>query len=247
MEPSLRKESANGSTVLSIEGLTAGYGRQVIIRDICLEIQPMHILAVIGANGSGKSTLAKAIMGLCRVFDGKVEVGGRNLAGESTSHIAKAGVGYVPQLDQIFPGLSVKENLEMGGYVIQRKDRGTRLSAVLELFPELKSMYRKKAQQLSGGQRGMVGIGRALMASPKYLVLDEPTAGLSPIYRNAVWDHIERAAGSGVGVLVVEQDARRAVAHSSRCCVFANGRKIHDVESTALTDMEEVAGFFLGQ
>lgn len=243
MEPQPKPDSG---TALVVENLTAGYGSQVIIRDVSFKVKPGQVVSIIGANGSGKSTIAKAVMGLCNVMGGSIQLDGSEMAGKSTQVIARSGLGYVPQLENVFGDLSVRENLEMGAYSYTRREARERIEAVVQVFPELKAAFSKKAKQLSGGQRGMLGVSRALMGSPRVIILDEPTAGLAPLYRKAVWEHTLRVATAGIGVLVVEQDARSAIQNSQRCCVVANGRVMEDLESSSVGDVTEVAGFYLG-
>jgi ABC-type branched-subunit amino acid transport system ATPase component len=237
---------AVAGAALSVENLTAGYGAQVIIREVSLTVSPGQVVSVIGANGSGKSTIAKAVMGLCRVVSGSVRLDGTELVGKRTPVIARTGLGYVPQLDNVFGDLTVRENLEMGAYSFPRRRTRERIESVVRVFPELEHAFGKKAKQLSGGQRGMLGVSRALMGSPRVIILDEPTAGLAPIYRSAVWEHTVRVAAAGIGVLVVEQDARAAIRNSQRCCVVANGRVADQFDSSTVADATEVAGFYLG-
>jgi ABC-type branched-subunit amino acid transport system ATPase component len=240
------QSSPEAGTALTVENLTAGYGSQVIIREVSFEVKPGQVVSVIGANGSGKSTIAKAIIGLCRVMGGSVQLDGAEMVGKRTQVIARNGLGYVPQLENVFGDLTVRENLEMGAYTYTRRQASERIEAVVQVFPELKAAFGKKAKQLSGGQRGMLGMSRALMGSPQVIILDEPTAGLAPLYRNAVWEHTLRVAKAGIGVLVVEQDARSAIRNSQRCCVVANGRVVEELESSSVGDVTEVAGFYLG-
>jgi len=244
----------SSAPALYVDSLSAGYGPHIVIRDVSLSVLSGEVLGVIGANGSGKSTCAKAIMGLCRVRAGSVKISeegsspDRDLefAGRQTHLIARLGLAYVPQVNHVFDDLTVRENLEMGAYTCPRKELPGRIEEVLELFPELGSTMKKKTGVMSGGQRGMVAVSRALMSRPRFMLMDEPTSGLAPAYKTAVWEYVARVAGSGVGLLVVEQDARRAVEHSDRCCVFAEGTIVQTFKSREIDSAEEVAGFYLG-
>lgn len=231
---------------LDVEDLVAGYGGQIIIRDVSFSLISKEVLGVIGANGSGKSTLVKALMGTCRVFSGSVILNGQHLAGEKTKNIARAGIGYVPQLENVFAGLTVRENLEMGGYIVPKDSLEQRIEEVLNVFPELRNTLKKRASDLSGGQRGMVAVGRAMMGGPQIAIFDEPTAGLAPKYRDAVWELVSRVSRAGLGVLVIEQDARRALQYTDRCLIFGEGHIADVVKSDDVKDLAEVAGFYLG-
>lgn len=244
----------SGTAILQVSDLSAGYGPHTIIRDVSFSVSSGQVLGIIGANGSGKSTCVKAVMGLCRVRSGRVTLTQgegelmreRDFAGMKTYVIARSGLAYLPQLNFVFDELTVKENLEMGAYTASSKELPKRMAEVIAVFPEVGLSLSKKATALSGGQRGMVGLARALMSKPRFMILDEPTAGLAPMYKSTVWRHISRVADSGVGVVVVEQDARRAIEHSDRCCVFAEGAIIHELDSKSVGNAEEVAGFYLG-
>jgi ABC-type branched-subunit amino acid transport system ATPase component len=235
--------------VLRTEGLSAGYDGRAIVSDIAVEATPGKVVSVVGPNGSGKSTLLKALVGVVRVLDGHVTVGESeieitNLAPEA---VAKLGVGYVPQVDDVFPPLSVKENLEIGGYLLSRHEIPDRIDAVLDFFPKLKSMMSRKAGKLSGGERKMLAMGRVLMLSPSVLVLDEPTANLAPLVATQLLEEFVRGfADHGSTVLLVEQRAKAALRISDWTYVLGGGRV---VLAGAPQDLEQNPDFvesFLG-
>ena len=174
-------ELSKKGQVLTATDLAAGYDGRAIVSAITIEATPGKVISIVGPNGSGKSTLLKSLVGVVKVLDGTVKVGDTVITNMPSEEVAKIGVGYVPQIDDVFPPLSVKENLEIGGYLLKRHEIHDRIEAVLEFFPKLKDMMHRKAGKLSGGERKMLAMGRVLMLSPSVLVLDEPTANLAPI------------------------------------------------------------------
>jgi len=210
---------------LRTEGLSAGYDGRAIVSDITVEATPGKVVSVVGPNGSGKSTLLKALVGVVRVLEGHVTVGESEITNLAPEAVAKLGVGYVPQVDDVFPPLSVKENLEIGGYLLSRHEIPARIDAVLDFFPKLKSMMSRKAGKLSGGERKMLAMGRVLMLSPSVLVLDEPTANLAPMVATQLLEEFVRGfADHGSTVLLVEQRARAALRISDWTYVLGGGR-----------------------
>jgi branched-chain amino acid transport system ATP-binding protein len=202
-------------------------------------------VVVIGANGAGKSTAMKAIFGLVPLRLGEVTFQGNSITGRSPDQLVGLGMGYVPQEKNVFRTLSVRENLEMGAF--QKPDNiGRRLEQVLSLFPPLSEKLNQPAGELSGGQRQMVAIGRALMMEPRLLLLDEPTAGLSPLYMDQIFERIVAVNRSGVGVLLVEQNARQALANAHRGYVLATGRNRATDSASVLLANREIAESFLG-
>jgi ABC-type branched-subunit amino acid transport system ATPase component len=171
----LSVELSQKGQVLSSTGLSAGYDGRPIVTGIDIQATPGKVVSIVGPNGSGKSTLLKSLVGVVCVLDGHVKLGDDDVTNLASEEVAKRGVGYVPQIDDVFPPLSVKENLEIGGYLLGRKEVPDRIEAVLEFFPRLKVMMTRKAGKLSGGERKMLAMGRVLMLSPSVLVLDEPT------------------------------------------------------------------------
>ena len=233
--------------VLRTEGLSAGYDGRAIVSDIAVEATPGKVVSVVGPNGSGKSTLLKALVGVVRVLDGHVTVGESEITNLAPEAVAKLGVGYVPQVDDVFPPLSVKENLEIGGYLLSRHEIPARIDAVLDFFPKLKPMMSRKAGKLSGGERKMLAMGRVLMLSPSVLVLDEPTANLAPLVATQLLEEFVRGfADHGSTVLLVEQRAKAALRISDWTYVLGGGRV---VLAGAPQDLEQNPDFvesFLG-
>ncbi len=220
-------ELSTPGQVLRATGVSAGYDGRAIVQEIDVEATPGKVVSVVGPNGSGKSTLLKALVGVVPILGGTVSVGGTEITNLPPERIATLGVGYVPQVDDVFPPLSVKENLEIGGYLLARHDVAPRIEAVLEFFPRLKTMMTRKAGKLSGGERKMLAMGRVLMLSPSVLVLDEPTANLAPLVATQLLEeYIRGFADHGSTVLLVEQRAKAALRISDWTCVLSGGRVV---------------------
>ena len=208
---------------LQAEGVTAGYGRAPIIHDITVTADSGRITTIVGPNGAGKSTFAKALVGILKPTAGRIMVNDVDITRMPGHEIPRHGLVYVPQNDNVFKRMSVRENLEVGGFVT-KGDPSTRIAELFEIFPDLAKAHAKRAGLLSGGQQNLLAIARALMANPSVIVLDEPTAGLSPAYTKVVWDQIGRIAELGTAVVVVEQNVERALKHSDFVHVFVAGR-----------------------
>jgi ABC-type branched-subunit amino acid transport system ATPase component len=209
---------------LEVVSVVAGYGTVPIVNDVSLEIRRGEIVTVVGPNGAGKSTLLKAIVGALRLSAGEVRLGGQRIDHLATQQRARSGMGYVPQSDDVFTPLSVRENLLLGGYMVSRNSIQERVAHVYELFPALQAMEGRTAGKLSGGERKMLALGRALMSQPTVLILDEPTANLSNELADRVLeDHVSGLAKRDVAILLVEQRARRAMAISDRTYVLVAG------------------------
>ena len=232
-------------TVLSIENLSGGYGEADILHGISLEINAGEIVVVIGPNGAGKSTAMKAVFGLLRLSGGSVHLAGEEITNMDPAEVVNKGVCYVPQTNNVFPTLTVHENLEMGAY-IRKDDFRPRLAEIYEMFPPLAEKKRQAAGELSGGQRQMVAMGKALMLEPTLLMLDEPTAGLSPIYRNEIFQIVCQINDSGVPILMVEQNAKQSLAVASRGYVLVDGQNRTTGKGTDLLNDPEIAKMFLG-
>jgi ABC-type branched-subunit amino acid transport system ATPase component len=191
---------------------------------VSVHAEPGEVVSLVGANGSGKSTFLKSLVGVVRVTAGTVTVGGTDVTHWAPEEVARAGVGYVPQVDDVFPPLTVRENLEMGGYLLPSRDVRARIDEVTGIFPRLGAMLSRPAGKLSGGERKMLAMGRVLMLRPSVFLLDEPTANLAPaIARTLLEEHVRGLAASGASVLVVEQRARAVLAISDRTYVLAGG------------------------
>lgn len=232
--------------VLAADEIVAGYVPGVdVLRGCSVEVRPGEVVGVIGPNGAGKSTLVKAVFGLLRVRGGTVRLRGEDVTGRPAHELVRRGVGYVPQLQNVFPTLTVEENLRMGGY-LQPKDHARRVAAVEELFPLLADRRKQKAGAMSGGERQMLAMARALMMEPQLLLLDEPSAGLSPLHQDHVFDRCRMINSAGVAVLMVEQNARRCLQLCDRGYVLDQGRNAYTGTGTALLHDEKVIELYLG-
>jgi ABC-type branched-subunit amino acid transport system ATPase component len=227
--------------------VTAGYGGDPVIRDVTVHVSPGEVVSLVGANGSGKSTLLKAMVGVIRVSAGSVTVGSRDVTNKAPEDVARAGVGYVPQVDDVFAPLTVRENLEMGGYLLPAGQVRARIEEVIATFPRLGAMLSRPAGKLSGGERKMLAMGRVLMLEPAVFLLDEPTANLAPaIARTVLEDHVRRLARDGASVLIVEQRARAVLAISDRTYVLAGGEVRMTGTPAELSDDPAFIESFLG-
>jgi ABC-type branched-subunit amino acid transport system ATPase component len=231
--------------ILTVRDLRAGYGGEDILRGISIAVQERSIVAIIGPNGSGKSTLLKAIYGLIPVRAGSVSLAGNELAGMRPHRITALGMNMVPQLANVFADLSVFENLEVGA-ILNRPSLRERLDAVLAALPALRGLLSRRASTLSGGQRQMLAVGRALMSDPRLLILDEPSAGLAPRVRDEVFAIVRSINGLGVTVLMVEQRARQCLAIADYGYVLEQGRNRLEGPAQALLQDPEVVRLYLG-
>jgi len=216
-----------------------------ILSSVSITVQPGEIVSIVGPNGAGKSTVMKAVFGLIRVRRGRVHFKNQDITGFRPDMIVRQGMCYVPQEHNIFPSLTVHENLEMGAFV-RTDDFSSQIGQVYELFPPLKDKRKQTAGFLSGGQRQMVAIGRALMLNPELLLLDEPSAGLSPLFIEQIFERIQEINSRGVGILMVEQNARQALSFSHRGYVLVMGTNRFEDTGPNLISNQEVAEMFLG-
>jgi len=230
---------------LLAERVTARYGPVTVVHEATVSVDDGRLVAIIGPNGAGKSTFVKALAGVLRPAGGRVVLGGEDLTGLPAHKIARRGLGYVPQNANVFPSLSVVENLEMGGFT-RRSGLHARIAEVLDIFPDLAKATKKRAGELSGGQQNMLAMARALMLDPRVMVLDEPTAGLSPAYTQVVWDQVHRLTQAGIATLVVEQNVDRALANASWVYVFVAGTNHVDGPSAEVAALD-LAAIFLGK
>jgi ABC-type branched-subunit amino acid transport system ATPase component len=230
---------------LDVDGLTAGYGGPPIIENVSMRAHRGAITAVVGPNGAGKSTLLKAIAGVIRPKAGTVRVEGKDVTGLASEKLVRRGVAYVPQVANVWPGLSVHENLEMGGY-IRKHGLQERAKELYELFPDLMLAHKRRAETLSGGQRTMLAMARGLMVDPAVLILDEPSAGLSPKFQSAVWERIEQVRATNVAVVVVEQNTRETLRHAQWAYVLVLGQNRLDGPGRDLLHNDEVVRLYVG-
>ncbi|TDQ48539.1 ABC transporter ATP-binding protein [Actinorugispora endophytica] len=241
-----RAEVDDGDYLLVAREMVAGYVPGVNILNGCtLTLTEGEVVAIIGPNGAGKSTLVKTIFGLIPVREGSLVLRGESIANLPAHALVERGVGYVPQTQNVFPSLTVEENLEMGAY-LRPKIFAKRFSVVSELFPLLAERRRAKAGSLSGGERQMVAMGRALMMDPSVLLLDEPTAGLSPIYQDEVFQRVKQINSTGVSVIMVEQNARRCLQICDRGYVLDQGRNAYTGTGSELLNDPNVIELYLG-
>jgi branched-chain amino acid transport system ATP-binding protein len=225
--------------------LTAGYGGVDIIKNITLEIKQGEIAVIVGPNGAGKSTAMKALLGMLKLTDGSVSFAEDDISTMLPQDRVNLGIAFVPQTNNVFTGMSVEENLEMGGF-IRTDDIHHTIEDIYNLFPILKEKRNQNAGELSGGQRQQVAFGRALMTKPKILMLDEPTAGVSPIVMDELFSRIIEVGKTGVGILMVEQNAKQALSIADRGYVLVNGKNSREGSGQDLLNNPEVRKSFLG-
>lgn len=238
------KTDQDGATLM-VDALQAGYGGAPIIDAVTIRARRGEITAIVGPNGAGKSTLLKAIAGVIRPSAGRVIVEGKDVTGLPAVRLVRRGLAYVPQVANVFPELTVDENLEMGGYV-RRSGVRERIAELYELFPDLRQARARRANTLSGGQRTMLAMARGLMVDPAILILDEPSAGLSPRFQTLVWEQIERIRAAGVAVLVVEQNTRETLRHAQWAYVLVLGRNRLEGTGRDLLNDDEVVRLYVG-
>ncbi len=233
--------------VLRVEGVSAGYGASLVIHGVSANVGRGEIVVVVGPNGAGKSTFLKALAGVIPISSGRVTLGDADVTNTATERLARQGIGYVPQVDDVFEDLTVRENLLMGGYLLPRKQRSGRIDEVVATYPLLARLISRGVQKLSGGERKLVAIGRALMNRPRVLLLDEPSAGLAPqLSREILTDQVGLLARSGVAVLLVEQKAMAALEVGNWCYVLASGRCILSCGAGDLLARGDIGEIFLG-
>ena len=231
--------------MLTVRDLDAGYGDLQILHGVDLEVADGEYVVIVGPNGAGKSTAMKSIFGLTTHMDGTVEFKGDDITGRSPDEIIHEGIGYVPQNDNVFPSLTVRENLEMGAYILDGVPEAA-LENVYDHFPVLRERQEQRVGSMSGGQQQMVAMGRALMLDPDLLLLDEPSAGLAPDLVDEMFDHVDAINDGGTAVLVVEQNAKEALRRCDRGYVLVQGSNRYEDEGEVLLHDEEVRQQFLG-
>ena len=231
---------------LDVKNVEGGYGSVKIIHGIDMHVDEGEFVTIIGPNGCGKSTLIKIIFGIATYYGGKVEHKGENVSGWRTDRLATRGIAYVPQVDNVFPSLSVEENLQMGGNSLSSSLLNERIGHALDMFPDLKDRTHDLAASLSGGERQMLAIGIALINQPDFLLLDEPTAALSPLYQQQIIERIDALREVGITVLIVEQNARLSLARSDRGYILSNGKVVHTGNAEDILNDPHINEYFLG-
>lgn len=242
---------AGRSVALRTEGISVGYGRSTIVRQASLVIRRGEVAIIVGPNGSGKSTLLKGIVGVLAPTTGKVILSlsdgtEKDITATPPERASRLGVSYVPQLANVFPMLSIKENLILGTRG-KRREHAARLERIYAVFPDLSAAERRAAHTLSGGQRMMLALGRALMGEPEVVIVDEPSAGLSPRYREIVWEHLARLRDTGVGMLVVEQNTHAALTLGNYGYVLVSGEVRKEGPAASLLGDRELVELYIGR
>jgi len=233
--------------ILSLDGVSSGYGAAMVVRGVSLELKPGEILAVLGKNGMGKSTLLKTIMGFVRAVEGRVSLQGQDVTRRAPHLMARSRVAYTPQEFTIFQDLTVEENLKCGAFTRPRSEIAGSMDKVYAYFPRLKERSKQLAGYMSGGEQQMCAIGRAIMARPELLLLDEPSLGLAPLLVEEIFEIIKRFnQDEGVTILLVEQNARAALSVAEQAYIMENGRVVMDGTARELLNNPDVQEFYLG-
>jgi ABC-type branched-subunit amino acid transport system ATPase component len=235
--------------MLEIKKLVSGYGKLAIIQGLSFTVYRGDFVAIVGPNGSGKSTLVKSVLGLTNIFEGSIVFEGTEIRGLETERIAKMKIGYVPQLANVFPDLTVSENLQLGGSGVKDKQaKAANYQRVMALFPRLAGKAGQRAGLLSGGERQMLAIGRALMAEPRLLILDEPTAALAPAAAQHLFQQlVEIRQTLGITIVLVEQNARKALSIANRGLVLVQGKRVFEGTPDEIAKDEDIIKLFLGE
>ena len=231
--------------LLKAEDITVGYTEIDILHNVTVTVRSGEIVSVIGPNGAGKSTLLKTVFGILKPRNGNVTLKEEDITGLRPDRIVRKGISYVPQVENVFPSMTIQENLEMGAF-IRNDDYSQRLEEVFDLFPVLRERKKQKAGHLSGGQRQMVAMGRALMLDPQVLLLDEPSAGLAPVLVSGIFEKVKEINATGVAMIIVEQNAKEALKMAHHGYVLAMGKNVLDDTGEALLANEEVGRLYLG-
>jgi branched-chain amino acid transport system ATP-binding protein len=232
--------------VLVVEKITAGYGGPPVINGVSVVARRGAITAIVGPNGAGKSTLLKAIAGLIRPSAGSVAVSGVDVTGQPAEKMVSKGLAYVPQVSNVFPELTIRENLDMGGYS-RKSGVHERIEQLFELFPDLAASSQRRASTLSGGQRTMLALARGLMVDPAVLILDEPSAGLAPKFQALIWERIESIKATNVAILVIEQNTRETLRHAQWAYVLVLGQNRLEGPGRQLLEDDEVINLYVGR
>ena len=232
--------------ILEVKGLEGGYSNVKILNGLDLYVNEGEFVTIIGPNGCGKSTFLKVLFGLASHHEGTVLHNNTDVSGWRTDRLVDRGIAYVPQVDNVFPSLSVRENLQMGGISLKAKKLTACIERACNMFPDLEERMNDLAASLSGGERQMLAISRALISDPAFLLLDEPTAALSPKYQQEILANIDELRGEGITVLLVEQNARLSLAKSDRGYIFSGGKVVYTGSAKNILDDPNIGDYFLG-
>ncbi|MBW2059387.1 MAG: ABC transporter ATP-binding protein [Deltaproteobacteria bacterium] len=232
--------------ILDVDHVFSGYGDVDVLQGVSLAVEANEIVTIIGPNGAGKSTLLKTIMGYLIPTRGTVYFQGENVTRLRPDHKVRKGIGYVPQLRNVFPSLTVEENLRMGGYIEEKRTVKERIDEMYALFPVLGDRKDQRVEIMSGGQRQMVAMAQALMTRPRLLLLDEPSAGLAPMVSDSIFENIEKIRQRGAAVVIVEQDAYRSLAISERGYVLAVGQNVLEDAARSILENDKIRETYLG-
>jgi len=233
--------------VITVDKLNAGYGRLHILFDVDIEVREKSITVVVGPNGSGKSTLLRSIFGLTKIYSGSIKYNGEEITGLAPHQVARRGVAYLPQTDNVFANLTVRENLMMACYTLDKKTSEERMERVLDFFPMLRGFMNRKSGTLSGGERQMVAMAMALLREPKVMMFDEPTGNLSPKLAMEVLGKIRELRDKlGITILLVEQNAKKALELGDHCYLLVSGRVAFEGHPKSLLSHAELSKLYLG-
>lgn len=232
--------------LLELENIRGGYGDNTILNGVDIHVDTQEVVAVVGPNGAGKSTVMKAVMGMLNIHSGRIKYAGEDITNKPTSSIINRDIAYVPQVANIFTDLSIHDNLLMGGFLNTKQANEVSLEHMYTLFPDLRQKSKIQGKHLSGGQRQMLAMARALMRTPKLLLLDEPTAGLSPKYMSQIFAIIQSIQQQNIAILLVEQHAKQALGYADRGYILTLGKNRHEGQSQDLLADKEILKVFLG-
>ena len=232
--------------LLEVQNIHGGYGDNTILNGVNIQVNEKEVVAILGPNGAGKSTVMRAVMGMLNINAGKIIYADEDITHKATNAIIQQNISYVPQVANVFTDLTIFDNLMMGGFLNSKTENENALTRIYELFPDLHQKRKTKAAHLSGGQRQMLAMGRALMRTPKLLLLDEPTAGLSPKYMNQIFSIIQSIQEQNIAILLVEQHAKQALNYADRAYILTTGKNRHEGKSNDLLNDPEILKVFLG-
>jgi ABC-type branched-subunit amino acid transport system ATPase component len=233
--------------VLKVDGVTAGYGNAQVIFKVNLEVESQSLVVIVGPNGSGKSTLIKSVVGFTTTHGGRILFDGRNITGMPVEARVRLGLGYAPQVDNVFPNLTIEENLRMGGYLLGKKELESSIDSVFKVFPFLEERRNQLAGTLSGGERQMLALASCLITKPKMVLLDEPTAQLAPMVASKIFDKIVEIKKAGTPILLVEQNARRALEIADKAYVMVAGKIMFTGKGEEVLSRSDLGEIFLGR